>query len=427
MDIKGWKRGMNISQTKPRIPRQHQPYRPKIPVSIPNVGDTILPPPEGLPPGFEGVDDSALYKTPTPNQRVYYGAENGGLPTSPFGKDGALGGYKHSTAYKWLGAHIPLPGFGSILPHLYVPMVAHLFFRSILIVSIAVLIYAVLETGWLVFIKWSKWRAPWPKSHPSQKASDTKEARSIAVRDTSGIETYEWGPMHQKDGETGGYWVDYETAFVTTALWNPIIGLIGMFIDWYMVQAIQLPPFDTHLCSEPCLDGLLVAEFIIFFLISVKLGKNTAWLWTAIGVPIFILGVMAPVNRGYTHGFNTFSPYLYWLILNVWVTLWFLRDPFGIGRIIAKYKYRHFVWKQQQQYLRTHQSLIGFQPQPLNTPFYPNPLDSRMGQSVVNPEDPRKNGYFWWSIDGTYFWNAFFSMTLMVLGVSIYRVVAIST
>jgi hypothetical protein len=77
---------------------------------------------------------------------------------------------------------------------------------------------------------------------------------------------------------------------------------------------------------------------------------------------------MAPVFGAYTRGFTKFAPYLFWLLSNIWFSAWFVRDPFA-----------------------------------------------------------RKGERFFFSIDGTYAWNAFFSVTIFVLAISLWKVIDIST
>jgi len=378
------------------------------------VGDTILPPPQGLPPDFEGFNDDELYKQRPQVHRNYFGA----TPDAPEWRSTCFQMHQPNV-YHWVMAHIPIPGFGSVLPHLYVPMIAHLFFRSWLIAVIMVFVWALVETSLLVFLKWSKAPVRWPRS---RRHLLHQQAQARTIKNTAGEETLAW--THTDDAG-GQYWVDFETAFVTVALWNPVLGIAGgVFVDWYIVRALDLPPFNTHLCSSPCLDGLLIGEFVIFFLVAVKLGRNTAWLCTAIGVPVYILAVMAPINHGYTNGFSEFSPYLYWLLLNGWFALWFLRDPFGIGRLVRRHK--HAKELGDRQYALAMQTGGAAAMTTLETPFYPYPLNPHT-RAVVPVTDPRKNTYYWWSIDGTYGWNAFFAVVLLVIGVSIYKVIAIST
>jgi len=418
MAFQGWNRGRGVRPIPQRKPPplnyQHlQPPRPdKTPISNIRLskptGDTILPPPEGLPADFYGLDDASLYrKKASIEPRQYFGGgkQEDITSTTVYGWGSSTWNqYNHSKMVKWLEAHIPIPGWGSIMPHIYIPLIAHQFFRSWLIVIIMVAVWAFFETTYLIVLKWSK-------LHPILVGDNTNRI----IRDASGKETYAPSPNRN----TSTSWTDFETRITTTTLFNPIAGIAGIFISWYLIRAVNLPPFDTHLSSAPSLDPLLISEFAIFFLITAKLGQNTAWLWTAIGVPIYILALMAPVNRGYTHGFSTFSPYLTFLLLNIYVTLWFLRDPFGIGRLISKHQ--SIYWTQQQQYYYALQQQLHAGNKngrvPLETP----------GGGMVFPEDPRKNSYYWWSIDGTYGWNCFFSMTLLVVGLSLYKVIAIAS
>jgi hypothetical protein len=207
------------------------------------------------------------------------------------------------------------------------------------------------------------------------------------------------------------YWVDFETIFITTALWNPILGIVGMFLSWFSVRALDIEPFYTRLVADaPEVNVLLVFEFIIFAVITLKLGKNTLWLWTAIGVPVYILAVMAPINQGYTHGYDEFKPYLYWLLVTIYFAAWFFRDPFGIEEIL---EYGHLNPKTLRAKYR-----------------YDSPLYFEHGMQqhpYVDKKDPRRNSYYFWSLDGTYMWNAFFSVTILVMILSLYKVIDLST
>ena len=381
MSFQGWKRGQNPHS----VPVKHTP-RPPIPKQqFKPSGDTILPPPEGLPANYEGFDDSSLFRKKSQTKpRTYFGTQEENAQQNEdilFGWNTAWKQYQHTTAAKWLIALFPLVGVGSILPHFYVPFIAHLFLRSWLIVLIMVLAYAIFETSYLVLLRYSR-------LHPTLNMEDNR-VESKNIKDASGTETV----TNDK-----GPWSFFETLMITTALVNPIVGSIGVFCSWYFIRAFDLPPIDTHLSSSPGVDGLLIAEFIIFYFIVAKWGRNMAWLFMTFGVPIYILALVVPVNRGYSHGFNTFSPYLYWLLINIYLSIWFLRDPFGVLRIREKYR-RQFLYQQQQRQMALQTQYAGFQP--LDVPLYPTPFGDK---AMVHPMDPRKNNFSWWSLDGTYMW-----------------------
>lgn len=355
----------------------------------------------------------------------------------------------------WLSAlliaHIPLPPLGSMFPYFYCAFVAHLFFRSITVVVIAILVWAVVSTMYALLLKALDLPILWPRylppvqEHPEDPSSSiiTKktmvihnaspqdwfdasvEARkgTISSRNTKTVRTSKGeiivvtrseennalGQPWTLKGHYYKYWVDFEDVLVTTALWNPILGIVGMFLSWFTVRALSLQPFNTRLVTDssvPEVNFLLVVEFLVFALITLKLGKNTLWLWTLIGVPIYILGVMAPMNKAYTHGYDEFEPYLYWLLFTIYFCLWFLRDPFGVQQILETGSLTKSRKKSKPQTDSNTQ------------PFY-----------IVTQkrETGMKNSYYFWSIDGTYMWNAFFSITLLIMIISLYKVIELAT
>jgi hypothetical protein len=264
---------------------------------------------KNLPTDLEGLDDASLY--------------NGNKENLPIEQLIA------TACYAWF----PLPGAGSILPHLYIPFVAELFLRSILIVWLMVLLWAVLE----IAVYWTIKRFSIPVRWPKQLAIDPETEQE-----------YEY--------------VDYDYLYFMTGLANPIAGTIGMLVSWYSIRLFDLVPFRDEY------DWLLVLFFVLFLVIAVHQGKHTAWLALTLGVPVFILAIMAPVFGAYTRGFTKFAPYLFWLLSNIWFSAWFVRDPFA-----------------------------------------------------------RKGSRFFFSIDGTYGWNAFFSVTIFVLAISLWKVIDLST
>jgi len=157
-----------------------------------------------VPPGFEGLDDASVW--------------NGN-------KEGLDAGQWITTASI---ACIPVPGAGSYLPHLYIPFVAHLFFRSVLVVWLAVLLWAVCESA----LYWSLKRYDIPVEWPTKRAIDP---------DTG--ELYEY--------------VDHEELIIRTALWNPLWGTVGMLLSWYSVRLFNLEPFRSEY------DWLLVLFFVL--------------------------------------------------------------------------------------------------------------------------------------------------------------------
>lgn len=228
---------------------------------------------------------------------------------------------------------IQIPGAGSFLPHLYIPFVAHLFFRSVLIVLLMVLLWALLEMA----IYWSIKRFSFPVRWPTNQAIDP---------DTGELYDY----------------IDYERLYITTGLWNPLIGIIGMGLSWYSVRLFDLDTFTSEYTVG------LVLFFVGFFFISVHQGINTSWLAMAFAAPVYILGFMAPIMHAYSRDFSEIAPYIFWFIVNVWFTLWFLRDPFA-----------------------------------------------------------RKGKKLFFSLDGTYAWNTFFSVTIYLIAVSGWKVIDLST
>lgn len=388
MDIQGWKRGNTL-----------------------HVGDTILPPPEGLPLNYGGENDTALYRR---------------FPT----------GIDDNSWFSLLVlSYIPLPPLGSVMPYLYTAFVAHLFFRSLLVVTIAIFAWAFFSTAYAFLLRILDLPVGWPRSKPPMPRETRHRAKQVHVTiskdpntgtrrlvryrkvvNSSGTTTNykksritETMAMRDKSimkNDPYVYWVDFESIFVTTALWNPLLGIVGMFLSWFSVYALDLEPFFTRLVSNvPEVNVLLVMEFVIFAVITLKLGRNTLWLWTAIGTPVYILAVMAPINKAYTHGFDEFYPYLYWLLTTIYFAAWFFRDPFGIEEIL---EYCHL------------------KPKTANRTSVPGELYNPYGVTL-NKKDPRRNTFYFWSIDGTYFWNAFFAVTILVEALALYKVIDLAT
>jgi hypothetical protein len=405
----------------------------------PIIGDTILapPPPEALPKGHEGYNDDRLYNNRDWRRVGYKGDERGYLQDGGGGGGGGLlsifrkriphnGG--QGRLWNIAEALLPIPGAGSILPHLYVPLVAELFFRSVLVVTVAILVWAMFETVLYFLYRITdapiRWRPVLPPTVSVVDASGRKRSPSHKF----------WTPVRYpyKEGEVG-YWVNFEADLIWTALFNPLIGFVGMFVGWYSVYAFSLVPFVTPIQSfdAPAVDGLLVLQFILFFLIAVHQGRNTAWLAVTFAVPIYILGVMVPMNRSYTHGFHFFAPYLYWLVINIVFSLMFLRDPFGVDETLSKKMYLEW-WHN-----RTHNladSTIKDTYHVPNETFAPygktlgHVLTGAPGGQVPTVEgDPRKNKYYFWSLDGTYAWNAYFAVTSTLFFVSLIKVIILAS
>ncbi len=270
---------------------------------------------------------------------LYVPREKGGVPDDFGGLDDASlynGNKEGLDIDQWfmtlLHAILPIPGAGSYLPHIYVPLVAELFLRSTLIVWLLVLVWAVVE----IALYWSLKRFSIPVQWPTKQALDPET-----------LQVYDY--------------VDYEDLYITTGLWNPLIGTIGLGVAWYLIRLFDLEPFREEY------DWLLILFLVLFFFVAVHQGKNTAWLFVTFGLPVFILGIQAPIFGAYTRDFGKFAPYLFWVLVNVWFSIWFVRDPFA-----------------------------------------------RAGKKMF------------FSLDGTYAWNAFFATTLLVVATSLWKVIDLS-
>lgn len=395
------------------------------------IGDTILPPPKGFTQEYTGLNDTHLYRK---------------LP--------------NVTNSSWLTllilSYLPIPPLGSVLPYIYTAFVAHLFFRSLLVVTIAIFTWAFVSTAYAFLLRIFDIPIEWPRSKPpimdqwGRRNSTSKKVHITATKDRStgkyigivnrykrtinsyGQNSPQYGEprvtkamvMRDKSimkNDPSVYWVDFESIFITTALINPLLGIVGMFLSWFSVYALELEPFFTRSITddEPEVNVLLVMEFLIFAVITLKLGRNTLWLWTAFGAPLYILAVMAPINKAYTNGFDEFQPYLYWLLVTIYFSAWFFRDPFGIDKIL---EYSHLsppnssifgYHDKNDSYSVKHTGLYNI-----------NQFDS---VGVSRAKDPRRNNFYFWSIDGTYLWNAFFAVTILVEVLALYKVIDLST
>jgi len=337
----------------------------------------------------------------------------------------------------FLISHIPLPSIGSIFPYLYCAFVAHLFFRSLVVVAIAIFAWALVTTLYAFVLRILDLPIEWPRSMPPVKESKNVSSVSVIQKKNKFVHNKnvkDWAknteemstipsyiqvskysaynihgmsnseeqkaltqPWYLK-GHPHKYWVDFEAVFITTALWNPLMGLTGMFLSWFTVRALDLHPFNTRLVTDsgtPEINFLLIVEFLLFAAVTLKLGKNTLWLWTLVGVPIYILGFMAPINKAYTNGYDEFEPYLYWILYTLYFCIWFLRDPFGIQQILET---------GSASYINPKKNVMTAEP------FYIIKQKQENGQ---------KNSYYFWSIDGSYIWNAFFSVTILILVLSL--------
>lgn len=441
--ITGWNRGVNYGTN-----HDHHPTRTTAPPTISKmgmkpIGDTILPPPEGFSQNYMGINDTQLYRRLPPGVTMVTGT-----------------GSMEKTS-SWLTlvilSYLPIPPLGSVLPYIYTAFVAHLFFRSLLVVTIAIFTWAFIATAYAFLLRILDVPIEWPRSKPpimdelGRRNSTSKKVHISATKDkTTGkyisinrykktVNSYgqssQYGhprvtkSMMMRDksimkNDPSVYWVDFESIFITTALINPLLGIVGMFLSWFSVYALELEPFFTRLVNdadEPEVNILLVMQFLIFAAITLKLGRNTLWLWTAIGVPIYILAVMAPINKAYTNGFQEFEPYLYWLLVTLYFAAWFFRDPFGIDKIL---EYCHLT--------PPNSSIFG------NDNYNNNNLANKRGGAIgyynqfesigiVRAKDPRRNKFYFWSIDGTYLWNAFFSVTILIEVLALYKVIDLST
>ncbi len=166
--------------------------------------------------------------------------------------------------------------------------------------------------------------------------------------------------------------VVYDSLATQIVIINPLYAIGGLLVGIFSVDAFKLQNIrDCHLCWE------VIVQASILFVLAVKHGEYTAWIVHNFIVPVYALVAMAIWNTydgdeplGYT-SFSTFAPYLFWVLFTWYIGLTWLVSNLLIGMRTTNIKGRVFIW----------------------------------------------------SVQGTYGWTVFFSVTLYIFAVSIYRII----
>lgn len=161
----------------------------------------------------------------------------------------------------------------------------------------------------------------------------------------------------------------YDLLAAQVIVWNPLSAFFGILTAVFSIDVFGLEKLrNCDVCWE------LIVQAIIFFIVAVKQGEWTAWCVHNFVVPIVALGGFAVWNGGYD-SYDDFAPYLFWMLMT-----WYLGAAWLFSNLL----------------IHAHTTHV-------------------------------KDRVFLWSIQGTYGWTVFFTITAYIFVASIYKFIVESS
>jgi hypothetical protein len=339
-----------------------------------------------------------------------------------------------------------IPGMGSFFPHLYLPLSAMFFFRSLLITFIGVFSWTVLiELPVFLFLKSVNLlpsdRCLWDTFIVCTKVNPSyKEVRSVLLLKNK-YENPDVGkyfavigktkrhftptfrmeerslPNHEyEDGsdfkEICGivYWkMDVSSYILWSIIIDILVGLGGAILGAYIIHSFHLDTFrDT-------VDVFLVLEyFVIFFLVVLfTIGRNLSfWLWL---FGMFLFGsifIIGAINQ--ERSLSEWTSYLVYFGITIYYCIVFFRNPLSSfywwmyggystnyyaphhqrendldsGRVVGAYKGRRYLQEERQRGRRRRRRLRASNTEDVEYLFHDNDDDDdEMEEHIEPPEE----------------------------------------
>lgn len=271
----------------------------------------------------------------------------------PWGSEEA---YPH--VFRWKGylrrgiQFLPVVGMGSFYPHLFLAFAADYFFRSLVLVWLGVVLWSifvelptffVLDHFDLIPRDKSMWKTfvVYDKKKPSRdeienamgfKAKYEKPAQGefygvFAIRKAAIGRGVIHGMREDMAQEAGDGIVtrvigityhkrDFASYVLTALILDILIGFLGSFVSWYLHSSFLLNSF------RPSIDGTLVGQFIILYIIVSHLVEYWGWIFgTVVFGYIFAMGGWNSDVR------ESWTPYLAFFGVTLYYWAVFFRNP----------------------------------------------------------------------------------------------------